>query len=252
MSRTNGPKVRAYVPPSTPSDAATSPTLVPTQTARPPSRGWAKARVGVRSRTPSRGQVEVTEGRGCQEQRVHRGAHVVPEAAQRQLRRPAAATGLVGGLEDLDGEPGACHGQGGHEAVGARTTTTASTLLMVVRSQGNREPFFRADHRYLALGESAQCPFHLGVDPIGPVVEQRHPSGARPPAQAHRVLRRGMSERRLSLHLLGAQMGVVDQQVDAAGQFEGGLVVLADPFRAGPERRRAVVGDVGDRGPAVS
>ena len=69
------------------------------------------------------------------------------------------------------------------------------------------------------------------------MVEQRNPASARQRPQPHRVLRRGVTERPLGRHLLGPQMGVVDQQVDAAGQFEGGLVVLAHPFGAGAERR---------------
>ena len=42
-SRTSGEKIRAYAGPSFPSESATSSTLCPTHTARPPSSGWAKA-----------------------------------------------------------------------------------------------------------------------------------------------------------------------------------------------------------------
>ena len=56
-----------------------------------------------------------------------------------------------------------------------------------------------------------------------------HPAMAPRPT---RVFGRRVAERALRLHLLGAEVGIVDQQVDVARQLERRLVVLADALGA--------------------
>ena len=75
-------------------------------------------------------------------------------------------------------------------------------------------------------------------------------STARAPAssrQAHGVVGRRVAEARARRQLLGGVLGVVDQQVDVRGQRQRGVVVRPPAVGPGTERRRAVVGQVGDR-----
>ena len=84
----------------------------------------------------------------------------------------------------------------------------------------------------------------VGADRV--VVEEQHGLGAGQLRQSHRVVGRRVphATRR---QLLGGVLGVVDQQVDAGGQRQGGVVVRPPAVRARPQRRRTVVGQVGDR-----
>ena len=62
-------------------------------------------------------KIEVAEGRRGEQEWVDRGADVVPEAVDGQLGRPAATSGLVRRLVDVDGQTGASQQHGGHQAV---------------------------------------------------------------------------------------------------------------------------------------
>ena len=192
------------------------------------------------------GQIEVAEGGGGQQQRVHRRADVVAEAGQRQLGGAAAASGLVGCLVDVDRQAGAGQDERGNQPVGAgthddgvRRPHRCVTALTVSVSAAPMTGTGLSANRQTVRSTSA-------VGALRPVMEERDLTRARHGPRAHRVLGGRMAERPFGLHLLGPEVGVVDQEIDVVGQLEGRLVVLADPTGAGSERRRAVVGDVGD------
>ena len=174
-----------------------------------------------------------------------------PGSVSSSVRHPPP--GWSGGLVDVDDQAGTGQGRarptsplgpGAHDD-GVRSPHRCVTAASVVAFRG-------ADHRHGALGEPAQGPLDLRVGAFGPVMEERDLARTRHGPQANGVFGRGVAEGGLGRHLFGAEVGVVDQQVDAARQLEGGLVVLADPVWARPERRRAVVGDVGDGRAAVA
>ena len=186
-------------------------------TARVPPRGWAKATGGVSSRTPWADEIDVPEGGRGQQQRVHRRADVVAEAGQRQRGGAAAASGLVGCLVDVDRQAGAGQEERGDQPVGART-----------HDDGIRRPH-RADHSFTVkvsaapmtgTGLSAKRQTVRSTSTVGAVrsmVEERDLARPGHGPQADRVLGGGMAERPFSLHLLGPEMGVVDQEIDVAG-----------------------------------
>ena len=70
---------------------------------------------------PAGGEVDVREGGGGHQERVHRRADVVTEAGDGQLRRAAAPARLVGRLVDVDGQAGPGQGERRDEAVGPGT-----------------------------------------------------------------------------------------------------------------------------------
>jgi hypothetical protein len=55
-----------------------------------------------------------------------------------------------------------------------------------------------------------------------------------------------VTERRLGFELRRQQVGIMHQHISAGRQVQGGRVVLAQAVRPGPERGRAVIGDVGE------
>ena len=65
------------------------------------------------------GEVDVREGGGGQQERVHRGADVMTEAGDGQLRRAAAPSGLFSRLVDLDGQAGPGQRERRDETVGS-------------------------------------------------------------------------------------------------------------------------------------
>jgi len=71
--------------------------------ARPPSRGWAKATVGVSNLTPLAARSTLWKERRRQHQRVDGRAHVVQEARQRQLLGAAATSRQRCTFVDFDG-----------------------------------------------------------------------------------------------------------------------------------------------------
>ncbi len=66
-------------------------------------------------------EIDLGEGRGGEQQRVHGGADVVAEARKRQLGRAAAPTRLFRRLVDVHHQAGARQGEGCDQPVGART-----------------------------------------------------------------------------------------------------------------------------------
>ena len=85
-----------------PSDSATSSTLVSDADGTPAVEGMGEGEGrGEQADTMGR-EVDVREGRGGHQERVHRRADVVTEAGHGQLRRAAAAARHVGRLVDVD------------------------------------------------------------------------------------------------------------------------------------------------------
>jgi hypothetical protein len=84
------------------------------------------------------------------------------------------------------------------------------------------------------------------------MVEQHDLAGAGQAAKLDRVLGGGVAERGLSGHLLGQQLGVVDEHVGPGRELEGAGVVLTPAVGTRPQGGRAVIGDVGDDRPAVA
>jgi hypothetical protein len=71
-------------------------------------------------RDPVDVEAEGAEERRCRGERVNRGADVVSETRERQLRRPCAAADRVLRLEDEDGASGLREGDRGGEPVRPR------------------------------------------------------------------------------------------------------------------------------------
>ena len=87
---------------------------------------------------------------------------------------------------------------------------------------------------------------------VGAVMEERDLASPGPASQPDGVIRGGVSEGSLGGHLLGEEVGIVDQHIDVARQFEHRRVVLAPALGTRSHLRRAVVGDVGNGGVAVA
>ena len=119
-------------------------------------------------------------------------------------------------------------------------------------SHPHAECFCGAHHGHVALGEAADGPFDLGVPALGPMMKEGHLTRSRQVAEAYRVFGCRMPERTFRFHFLGAEVGVMDQEIDVLRQPERSFVVLANTTGAGTERRRAMVRDVGDGGASVA
>ena len=214
-----------------------SSTLPPTRDGRPPSSGWAKATRGVSSRTPraarsrSRKAGEARSSGCTAEQTSWRK----PGSVSSAVRHPPP--GSSGRLVTSTASPARARVSAADEAVGPGSpTTTASGASHRFDHSASVSP---SSAPITGTGPSAnrhERPLDLGVDPLGSMVEQRDPArpghGAR--ARPRTPPRRG--RRTLRLAPLRPEVGVVDQQVDVAGQLEGRRVVLARSRRV---RRRA-------------
>ncbi len=102
--------------------------------------------------------------------------------------------------------------------------------------------------RHPAVPQPGGQLLQLGVGAVRLVMQQDHPPRARGRrGQSDRVLGGRVPERPRRVEVLGVPERVVHQDVGAAGQVQGRLVVHAEPGRARTEIGRAVVGQVRDR-----
>ena len=168
-----------------PSDAATSPTLPPTQTARPSSSGWAKATAGVESRTPwadrsmSRKTGEATRSGWTAEQTSWRKPGRVSSA----VRHPPPG---VRRLEDVDRQSGPGQGERREQSVGAGPTTTASARLTgssQCQRRRSRAPMTGTGSRQTGTGSARPRRRCVRADD-GRARPDRHPPGP----ESHGVL----------------------------------------------------------------
>ena len=120
-SRTSGVKMRVVLRSVRPERAGDALDAVPDADGAPTVQ-----RVGEgdrRGQQPDavRGEIDLGEGGGGEQQRVYRGADVVAKAGERQLGCAAAPAGLIRRLVDVDRHAGARQGEGCDEPVGAGT-----------------------------------------------------------------------------------------------------------------------------------
>src|SRR6202042_442035 len=127
----------------------------------------------------------------------------------------------------------------------APTTMASAAVIAGSQLYGQRLRGSHDGHR--ALRKAADRPFDLAVGAVRSMVEERDLARPGHGPQADRVLGGGMAEGRFSLHLLGPEMRVVDEEIDVVGELERRLVVLADPTGPGSKCRRAMIGNVADR-----
>ncbi len=95
-------------------------------------------------------------------------------------------------------------------------------------------------------------PVERVVAAVVAMVEELHRARPGAAGELDRVVRDRVAEVGLGGQLGGKQLGVVQERVGIARELERGGVVGAEAVLAGAERRRAVVGHVGERRVAVA
>src|SRR5438270_12793713 len=132
------------------------------------------------------------------------------------------------------------------------TTASAVSLMLLCRSQPDDCPLGRRIHRHGPTAQAGDDGVDLVVGTRRIVVEQQHLAGARFLGQAQGVLDRRVAHERLGRELGSRVLGVVDQEVDVAGQGDGRFVVRPEAVGALAVGARAVIGEIGDGCSAVA
>ena len=198
-------------------------------------------------------QVDVREGGGGHQERVHGRADVVTEAGQGELRGAAAPAGLVAPPRRRR-RPSRLRASvsAATRPFGPAPTTMASGFL-TGRSQCQRRSLRGTDDRHGALGEAAHGAIDLGVGAFGSMVEQRDAAGAGDGCPA-RPRTRPRHDRRIPPRPPprpgGGSRGSGDRRRCASSRTASWYSPI--PSRPVAERRRAVVRDVRDGRMAVA
>ena len=244
-----------------------SSTLLPTQTARSPSSGWAKATVGVSSRTPRAARSRSPKAgeassSGCTAEQT---SWRKPGSVSSAVRHPPPGSSAAS-TTSTD-SPARASVRAATRPLGPAPTTIASTPLTVrsfrIRPLG---PTRRRPSCHSGSVSPSSAPI-TGTGPSANRHSVRSTSASTRSGRWWNSTTRRAPARAPSLTAYSAAAWPKDpsastssarrwaswiKQIDVAGQLERRLVVLADPVGSRTQRRRLVIGDVGQRGPAVA
>ena len=170
------------------------------------------------------------------------------------VRRAAAPSRLVSGFDDVDSQAGAGQGERGDESVGPGSHDDRVGLPHGPHCRFSvRSPPLPRMTGIGLPGEPAQGAVDLVVGALGSMVEQRDPAGAgRASASPTAYSAAAWPKDALDRHLLGRG----DGRRGSGGRRRAPARARPRDTRrslgARPERRRAVIGDVGQRRTAVA